>query len=78
MNNESPNNAIFVSLEADNALLAEVSTYMAAMASQPNPHQRNDVQLLHFILMNGPLTRYLKLRVRMRRECRERFPCHRG
>ena len=27
---------------------------------------------------HGPLTRYLKLRVRMRRECRERFPRHRG
>ena len=25
----------------------------------------------------GPLTRYAKLRVRMRRECRERFPRHR-
>ena len=23
---------------------------------------------------NGPLARYAKLRVRMRRECRERFP----
>ena len=27
---------------------------------------------------NGPLTRYVKLRVRMRRECRERFPRHSG
>ena len=27
---------------------------------------------------HGPLTRYLKLRVRVRRECRERFPRHRG
>ena len=27
---------------------------------------------------NGPLARYAKLRVRMRRECRERFPRHRG
>ena len=26
--------------------------------------------------MHGPLARYVKLRVRMRRECRERFPCH--
>ena len=26
----------------------------------------------------GPLARYAKLRVRMRRECRERFPRHRG
>ena len=26
---------------------------------------------------NGPLARYVKLRVRMRRECRERFPRHR-
>ena len=26
---------------------------------------------------NGPLTRYAKLWLRMRRECRERFPCHR-
>ena len=26
---------------------------------------------------NGPLARYVKLRVRMRRECRERFPHHR-
>ena len=28
--------------------------------------------------LNGPLARYQKLRVRMRRECRERFPRHRG
>ena len=28
--------------------------------------------------MHGPLARYAKLRVRMRRECRERFPRHRG
>ena len=27
--------------------------------------------------VNGPLARYTKLRVRMRRECRERFPRHR-
>ena len=27
---------------------------------------------------HGPLARYAKLRVRMRRECRERFPRHRG
>ena len=27
---------------------------------------------------HGPLTRYVKLRVRMRRECWERFPRHRG
>ena len=27
---------------------------------------------------NGPLTRYVKLRVRMRWECRERFPRHGG
>ena len=26
----------------------------------------------------GPLTRYVKLRLRMRRECRKRFPRHRG
>ena len=26
---------------------------------------------------NGPLARYVKLRVRMRRECRESFPRHR-
>ena len=26
----------------------------------------------------GPLTRYIRLRVRMRWECRERFPRHRG
>ena len=26
--------------------------------------------------VNGPLARYAKLRVRMRRECRERFPRH--
>ena len=26
---------------------------------------------------HGPLARYVKLRVRMRRECRERFPRHR-
>ena len=30
------------------------------------------------ICRNGPLARYVKLRVRMRRECRERFPRHRG
>ena len=29
------------------------------------------------IWTNGPLARYVKLRVRMRRECRERFPRHR-
>ena len=28
--------------------------------------------------VHGPLTRYVKLRVRMRRECRECFPRHRG
>ena len=28
-------------------------------------------------LWHGPLARYVKLRVRMRRECRERFPRHR-
>ena len=28
-------------------------------------------------LIHGPLARYAKLRVRMRRECRERFPRHR-
>ena len=28
-------------------------------------------------LRNGPLARYAKLRMRMRRECRERFPRHR-
>ena len=27
--------------------------------------------------LHGPLARYVKLRVRMRRECRERFPRHR-
>ena len=27
--------------------------------------------------VHGPLARYVKLRVRMRRECRERFPRHR-
>ena len=30
------------------------------------------------IYLYGPLTIYVKLRVRMRRECRERFPRHRG
>ena len=29
-------------------------------------------------LRNGPLVRYVKVRVRMRRECRERFPRRRG
>ena len=29
------------------------------------------------VTYNGPLARYVKLRVRMRRECRERFPRHR-
>ena len=28
--------------------------------------------------VHGPLARHIKLRVRMRRECRERFPRHRG
>ena len=28
--------------------------------------------------VHRPLTRYVKLRMRMRRECRERFPRHRG
>ena len=31
----------------------------------------------NIILYHGPLARYVKLRVRMRRECRERFPRHR-
>ena len=30
------------------------------------------------ISIHGPLARYVKFRVRMRRECRERFPRHRG
>ena len=30
------------------------------------------------LLRHGPLARYVKLRVRMRRECRERFPRNRG
>ena len=29
-------------------------------------------------LPNGPLERYVKLRMRMRRECLERFPRHRS
>ena len=33
--------------------------------------------LLHWHMNHGPLARYAKLRVRMRRECRERFPRHR-
>ena len=53
MNIQSLNNAIFVSLEADNDLLVEVFTYMAAMAFQPNPHQCYGVQLLLFILITG-------------------------
>ena len=32
----------------------------------------------HRCSIHGPLARYAKLRVRMRRECRERFPRHRG
>ena len=32
-------------------------------------HQQNPIY-------NGPLARYVKLRVRMRRECLERFPRH--
>ena len=35
-----------------------------------------DPSAILFIL-HGPLARYAKLRVRMRRECRERFPRHR-
>ena len=31
----------------------------------------------HIVQWYGPLARYVKLRVRMRRECRERFPRHR-
>ena len=31
---------------------------------------------IHELTLNGPLARYAKLRVRMRRECRERFPRH--
>ena len=31
-----------------------------------------------FIWRHGPFARYAKLRVRMRRECRERFPRHQG
>ena len=33
-----------------------------------------EITMLHD---HGPLARYVKLRVRMRRECRERFPRHR-
>ena len=32
---------------------------------------------IKWLMLHGPLTRYAKLRVRMRRECRERFPRHR-
>ena len=41
------------------------------------PHWYN---LIWWIVLdwNGPLTRYVKLRVRMRRECRESFPRHHG
>ena len=42
---------------------------LMAIFSQPQC-----VNCLHF---HGPLARYVKLRVRMRRECRERFPRHR-
>ena len=31
----------------------------------------------YIVLSHGPLARYAKSRVRMRRECRERFPRHR-
>ena len=34
--------------------------------------------LLLWHMSHGPLARYVNLRVRMRRECRERFPRHRG
>ena len=35
--------------------------------------------IFHYVLtLHGPLARYVKFRVRMRRECRERFPHHRG
>ena len=34
--------------------------------------------LLYHRVPHGPLGKYVKLRVRMRRECRERFPRHRG
>ena len=34
--------------------------------------------LLHHRVPHGPLTKYVKLRVRMRRECRERYPRQRG
>ena len=33
---------------------------------------------LHDKLGSVPRVRYVKLRVRMRRECQERFPRHRG
>ena len=35
------------------------------------------VQYMPHIVYHGPLARYAKLRVRMRRECWERFPRHR-
>ena len=42
---------------------------MMSSRSDNNPHIP--------MYCNGPLARYVKLRVRMRRECRERFPRHR-
>ena len=37
----------------------------------------NRNELSQFISGHGPLTRYVKCGLRMRRECRERFPLHR-
>ena len=42
----------------------------------PHDYTRNRAVTLKDV--HGPLARYAKLRVRMRRECRERFPRHRG
>ena len=48
----------------------------------PNGQVGNDSAMVQVMtrqaISQGPFTRYVKLRMRMRRECRERFPRHRG
>ena len=57
----------------------KVSFYRQLFTHNPNfmDHCFTLIRLVTQILLHGPLTRYVKLRVRMRRECRERFPRHR-
>ena len=60
------------------------SSILQSIQTKPsdiNNDMYNKLQDMYWLIMNthhGPLARYAKLGVRMRRECRERFPRHRG